>query len=306
MSNDEKRPPRGSLTITPPGPLAHPGGASAARPGSRKELELRLLINSRCPIISVETTEEDRFVALLRDVATEIGVPLYLWSVTQGLARAGAAALYNSDLPEQALTTIATIQRRYCENDRISRRLRDLADGFRTVRRSIVLLAATIDLPKELSADAAEYQLGLPSAEDLLPGVKRVLAEANLQQGIPVALDSAALTQVARNLIGLPEEEALRIFRKCLLNRGKADAVVLEDVLEAKRTALKTDGLLETVRRDASFTDVAGLQRLREWITKRKNAWTPEGRRFGLVPPKGVLILGVQGCGKSLAARACG
>ena len=126
---------------------------------------------------------------------------------------------------------------RYCENDKISRRLRDLADGFRAARRSIVLLAATVELPKELVADAAEFQLGLPSAGELLPGVKRVLAEVNLDQGVPVALDIAALGQVARNLIGLPEEEALRIFRQCLLNRGKADAAVVDEVLEAKRTA---------------------------------------------------------------------
>jgi len=314
LSNDGKGPPRGPLTVTAPGALARAIGAPGARPGSPKELELRLLINSHCPIITVETSEEDRFVALLRWVAADIGVPLYLWSVTEGLARAGGPALYNSDQPEQALMNIATIQGdgifllkdfvRYCQNDRISRRLRDLADGFRTVRRSIVMLAATIELPKDLTADAAEFQLGLPSAEDLLPGVKRVLAEANLDQGIPVALDIASLGQVARNLVGLPEEEGLRIFRKCLLGRGKADASVLDDVLEAKRTALKTDGLLETVKRDASFEDVAGLQRLREWMAKRKNAWTPEGKRFGLVPPKGVLIMGLQGCGKSLAARA--
>jgi SpoVK/Ycf46/Vps4 family AAA+-type ATPase len=74
--------------------------------------------------------------------------------------------------------------------------------------------------------------------------------------------------------------------------------------LEAKRQALRTQGLLETLKRDTSFGDVAGLARVREWVAKRKSAWTPEGRRFGLVPPKGVLIMGVQGCGKSLAARA--
>jgi hypothetical protein len=120
--------------------------------------------------------------------------------------------------PEQALANMATIQGdtifllkdfvRYYENDKISRRLRDLADGFRTARRSIVLLAATIELPKELVADAAEFQLGLALSEELLPDAKRVLAEVNLDQGVPVALDIAALGQVPRNLIGLPKEEA--------------------------------------------------------------------------------------------------
>jgi SpoVK/Ycf46/Vps4 family AAA+-type ATPase len=79
---------------------------------------------------------------------------------------------------------------------------------------------------------------------------------------------------------------------------------LLDAVMDAKREVLKTEGLIETVRRDASFADVAGLRRLREWIGKRKSALTAEGQRFGLVPPKGVLITGVQGCGKSLAARA--
>src|SRR5260370_33490164 len=146
-------------------------GMAGGCTGGPKHLELRLLINSHCPIISVESSEEDRFAALLRCVAADIGVPLYLWSVTEGLSRAGGTALYSSDQPEQALANMATIQGdavfllkdfvRYCENDRISRRLRDLADGFRTARRSIVLLAATIELPKELAADAAEFQLGL-------------------------------------------------------------------------------------------------------------------------------------------------
>ena len=89
-----------------------------------------------------------------------------------------------------------------------------------------------------------------------------------------------------------------------MLKRGNADSGLLDDVLDAKREAMQLEGPLESVRRDASFTDVAGLKHLREWVAKRRSALTPEGRRFGLAPPKGVLISGVQGCGKSLAARA--
>jgi AAA+ superfamily predicted ATPase len=275
---------------------------------------LRLLINSRSPIITAETSEEERLTALLIEVATDLGVPLFTWSVTEGLARPGGAALYNSDQPEQALANLANIHgdgifllkdfARYCDNDRISRRLRDLADGFRTARRSIIILAASLTLPPELQADAASFQLGLPSPDELLPGVKRVFAEVAREQTLASALDGSGLNQLAKNLAGLPEEEALRVLRKCLLIRGKADAGLLDDVLEAKREALHTDGLLETVKRDSSFTDVAGLSRLRDWIDKRKSALTAEGQRFGLEPPKGVLITGVQGCGKSLAARA--
>jgi AAA+ superfamily predicted ATPase len=314
LSNDLKPTPHAPLgPIGPktavPDYATLPGGVSAA-----KRDQLCLLVNSRNPIITVETSEEQRFSALLERVAERLAIPLYNWSVTTGLARAGGAALYNSDQPEQALANIATIQgdaifllkdfARYCDNDRISRRLRDLADGFRTARRSIVLLAASLTLPSELNADAVRFQLGLPSAEELLGGVRCALTELSTSQGFTNALDAVAMGQLAKNLSGLSEEEALRTLRQCVMGRGKADAGLLDDVMEAKRQALRIEGLLEAVKRDASLNDVAGLQHLREWIAKRKSAWTPEGQQFGLVPPKGMLITGVQGCGKSLAARA--
>jgi ATP-dependent 26S proteasome regulatory subunit len=317
LSNEAKSP---LGTPIPPQPPRSSFGVAGAASGAahlklpNKHDELRLLINSRHPVITVETPEEERLEALLFDVATELGVPLYEWSVTTGLAKAHGAPLYNTDSPEQALANIALIQgdaifllkdfARYCDNDKICRRLRDLAEKFRTVRRSIVLTAAKMELPADLEADAMPFQLGLPETEDLLPGVKQVLAELNRDQRIPVVLDLAMITQLAQNLVGLPEEEALRALRMSVLARGKADAGLVDAVLETKREALKTEGLIETMRRDASFVDVAGLRHLRDWIAKRKSALTPEGQRFGLVPPKGVLITGVQGCGKSLAARA--
>ena len=314
MSNDAKAPIRPLTGGMPPnpGPAGSPG-RPVGTPRTKRD-ELALLINSRNPIVTVESAEEQRFVELLEHVALDLGIPLFVWSVTTGLARAGGAGLYNSDQPEQALTNISTVQGdgifllkdfgRYCDNDRISRRLRDLADGFRTARRSIVILAASIQLPPELAADAVDFQLGLPSVEELTGGVKATLAELNRTQGIATTLDGPSIAQLAKNLSGLAEEDALRVLRQCVLTRGRADTALLGDVLEAKRQAMHTDGLLETVKRDASFSDVAGLGRLREWIGKRKSALTPEGQKFGLVPPKGVLITGVQGCGKSLAARA--
>jgi ATP-dependent 26S proteasome regulatory subunit len=283
-------------------------------PGPNKHDELCLLVNSRHPIITIETTEEGRADQLLFDVATQLDVPLYTWSVTIGLARMKGAPMYNTETPEQALTNIDVIHgdgifvlkdfARYCDNDRVCRRLRELAEKFRGERRSIVIIAASLQLPPDLQGDAAPFQLGLPSAAELLPSVKLVMAQANVANQIAIALDAAATLQLTQNLVGLPQEEAIRTLRMCILERRRMDAGLLDAVLDAKRQSLRADGLLETVRRDASFGDVAGLKRLREWIAKRKSALTPEGQRFGLEPPKGILITGVQGCGKSLAARA--
>jgi len=296
-----------------------PGTAASTQPKPQaprqdKHDELRLLVNSRHPIITVETAEEERVEQLLLEVAAELAVPLYTWSVTAGLAKAHGAPIYNTDNPEQAVANVALIPgdaifllkdfARYCDNDRVCRRLRELAEKFRSERRSIVITAASLELPPDLRGDSVLFQLGLPTADELLPGVKAVLADMNRTQQIPLALDFPGITQLAQNLVGLPQEEAMRALRMCILARRRVDASLLDAVLDAKRDALRSDGLLGTVRRDASFADVAGLRHLRDWIAKRKSALTPEGRRFGLEPPKGILITGVQGCGKSLAARS--
>lgn len=316
MSNELKgpsnAPPLAARASLGSAPISQKASVSTAKPNQHDEL--RLLVNSRHPIITVETAEEERLAQLLLDVAMEMAVPLYEWSVTTGLAKAHAAPIYNTEQPEQGLANIPLIQGdaifllkdfgRYCDNDRICRRLRDLAEKFRTARRAIVISGASLQLPAEIESEAVPFQFGLPTAEELLPSVKNVLADMNREQRIAVTLDQAEMLQVAHNLSGLSEEEAMRALRMCILAKGRADAGLLDDVLDAKRQALRTDGLIETVRRDASFNDVAGLTRLREWINKRKSALTPDGQRFGLVPPKGILITGVQGCGKSLAARA--
>jgi hypothetical protein len=282
------------------------------KPGKRDEL--LLLINSHNPILTIETPEEERVEQTLFEVASQLNVPLFTWSVTTGLARFRGAPIYNSEAPEAALSNMAAVQgdgifllkdfSRYCDNDKVCRRLRELAEQFRTARRSIVITAGSIQLPPELSGEAAAFDLGLPSLEEIFAGVKQTLADLNRENHVSVALDLASMQQVTKNLSGLPFAEAMRTLRRCVLAQGRADASLLDAVLDAKREALRGDGLLESVRRDTSFVDIAGLLRLHEWLMKRKSALSAEGQKFGLVPPKGILITGVQGCGKSLAAKS--
>lgn len=291
-----------------------PGSPQTAGAADHRCAELILLINSCSPIIACETSEEDRLGDLIAAAAAKLGVPAYTWTVTKGLAKIGGSPVYKTDEPEQALANIAEIGgdgifllkdfARYCDNDRVSRRLRDLADKFRVARRSIILSSASLQLPPELVPETVSFTLGYPTADELLPRVRKVLADAAVSRRTPVSLDAAGLAQVARHLVGLTEQEALRILRKCLLAHGAADAGLIDAVLEAKRKAIRTEGLLEPARVACSFADVAGMKRLREWVDKRRSAFTSDGQRFGLVAPKGVLITGVQGCGKSLAARA--
>src|SRR5262245_62176838 len=214
------------------------------RPGSHaaKREDLRLLINSRHPILTIETTEEDRVEQLLLEVASDLGVPLFTWSVTMGLARFHGAPIYNSEPPETALSNIATVQgdgifllrdfARYCENDRVCRRLRELAEQFRTARRSIVITAGAIQLPPELAGESAPFELGLPGTDELFAGVKQTLADVNRENRIVSTLDLAGLQKLAANLAGLPFAEAMRTLRRCVLEQGGVTSSLLDSVLE--------------------------------------------------------------------------
>ncbi len=279
-----------------------------------KKDELRLLICSRHPILTVQTPEEERFEAFLADVALQIGVPLFTWSVTSGLAKFRGAPIYHTEDPDAALSNAGLIAgdgifllkdfARYCDNDRVCRRLRELAEKFRTERRAIVITAAAIELPADLQGDAIPFVFGLPGQEELQSAIRKTLAEICPELQIPAAVDAGLVAEAAQHLSGLSLADAVRTLRMCVLARRKLDAGLVDALLDAKRQTMKNEGLVEPVKRDTSFSDIAGLQHLRQWVAKRKSVFTPEGQKFGLVPPKGVLITGVQGCGKSLAARA--
>jgi hypothetical protein len=169
-------------------------GATAQSGQNTKRDELLLLIDSLNPIITVETTEEERLEGLVRSISVQLVVPLYTWSVTTGLAKLSGSPLYGTAEPEQALANIALIEddtifllrdfARYCDNDRISRRLRDLADKFRTARRSIVIAAAAIELPAELKGDSVPFLLGLPDASELALCVNQVLIETSREHRV--------------------------------------------------------------------------------------------------------------------------
>lgn len=291
-----------------------PAGPAAPSLSTNKRDELTLLIDSRTPIITVETSEEERLESLLVAIAVRLHVRLYSWTVTSGLQKKTGDLIYGTEQPEQALANIGLIEgdaifllkdfARYCESDRISRRLRDLADKFRTGRRAIVLAAPSIKLPAEIECESSPFDLGLPTAGELEPGVICVLKESPQGLSALESLSQPSIDQLSRNLVGLPEDEALRLLRRCILTQGASGSNLLDIVLKAKYEALRSEGLLDSVSRDVSFADIVGLKRLRQWFETRRNAFTPEGRRFGLVPPKGVLITGVQGCGKSLISRA--
>jgi SpoVK/Ycf46/Vps4 family AAA+-type ATPase len=284
-------------------------------PTRDKRDELRLLVHSHHPLIAVETTEEARVEELAREVAEELDIPFYTWSATRGLIRHGTdQPMYETEQVDKLLGNIAVMRGdgifllkdfvRYLEDPKTLRHVRELAASFREVRRSIILSAPVIRIPPELEDEVVSLHIELPDVEALQRVTQATLNELHAGHNIRSELSPAEVRQLAQNLAGLTLEEARRTLTRCVLERRCCDAQTIRDVLEAKRAALHQEGTLTYLKSDTRFEDVADLENLKEWLRKRRNALTPEGQKFGLEAPKGILIMGAQGCGKSLSAKA--
>lgn len=277
--------------------------------------ELKLLIQSRYPIVYIETWEEARAEALVVEVAEELAVPLHVWTLTSGLCRAGTRnPLYQSDSPRAALSNIASLRgdalyllkdfHRHWDDPEVVRLVRDLLDKFRQSNRSILVTAPTVSIPLELQKDVARFALGLPDVADFEEIIAPTVKEVGSGGRVDLGLDANGRRRLARNLCGLTLEEGRRVLRRCLLARRRLDEQTVTDVLMAKREELGRAGVLEFIELGERFAALGDLQNLKKWLEQRRGAFTAEAEKFGLEPPRGILILGVQGCGKSLLAKA--
>jgi ATPase family associated with various cellular activities (AAA) len=276
--------------------------------------ELALLVNSQFPIIYLDTWEERRAAEILGQVAEDLNVPLYIWTVTQGLARAGGAPIYNTQEPAQVLAQIGGIEgegmfllkdfHKYLEQDVIVRTLRDLAAKFRRARHAILICAPVVNIPVELEREVAQFSLGLPTEFELTQQAELTVKDLCEQYRVHVQFDQDQMPALGRALLGLTRSEAGRVLTESVLETSRFDSGTIDFIRQNKSKLIKGQGVLEFLEPGGGMGSVGGLAHLKAWLEKRRAAFSKEARQFGLDPPKGILILGVQGCGKSLCAQA--
>ncbi len=277
--------------------------------------DLERVLRSRTPIVALETREERRALDLLRQLRQHLPWPVWKWTLTEGLT---------------SLAFDFALEGRHTEPDAILRHLRDeaspgvyvlvdfhpflgdpvnvrllkdIALRYDTNPRTVVLLSHDIALPAELDNHAVTVRLSLPDRET----VRRIVVEEARRwkqehPGRKVAADREALELLVNNLTGLTAAEVRRLAHQAIFDDGVIDAGDLPRVMQAKYDLLNQDGVLHYEFETERFADIGGFRRLREWLERRRSAF--HDPRPGLDTPKGILLLGVQGCGKSLAARA--
>ncbi len=282
--------------------------------GEDARKELTLLVNSQYPIIYLETWEEGRATEILERVAEDLRIPLYVWAVTVGLARAGGASIYNTQEPAQVLAQIGGLPgdglfvlkdfHKYLEQDVIVRKVRDLTLQFRRACRAIIVLSPEVRIPIELEKDIARFSLGLPDESDLNQIVATELQNLVGKYRIKNELTHDQVPNLVRALGGLTRKEARRVLTQAILENSRLELGTIDKVHEAKAKLIKDQGVLEFLKVDTGLASVGGLAHLKVWLEQRRSAFSVEAARAGLDPPKGILLLGVQGCGKSLCAKA--
>jgi hypothetical protein len=277
------------------------------------------LITARHPCLAVSTFEEGYALGLLRQIAVERGWDLWLWSITRGVSDGlladsppvlntehPAAALYHfaKQQPHRPAIFVTTDLADHLKDGRTLRLLREAVERFERTGSTLVLIDHMEELPPVIGALATRVEIGFPEEPELESIVKETLRGVNQETKIEVQLSRRELQTIVRNLRGLSRRQARQVVLDSVCDDRRFDASDLEIVLARKRRVVGSTGPLEFVQAPVSLDEVGGLKRLKHWLAQRRDCLTDEAAAFGISPPRGVLMLGVQGAGKSLSAKA--
>lgn len=284
--------------------------------------QIELLIRARYPILYVVSWEETRVRDQVAEVAKRRNKRLFEWSATMGITPAGTPIQSQKgrnpatrdplvaldqviDQVEPALFLLHDFHPFLQKNNyAVIRRLKEIAIHLKNSYKTILIVSPILEVPPELEKEITVLDFPLPCAEELSTLLDRIVEEVKDNQKVAIDLDPDGREQLLKAALGLTLTEAENVFAKIIVGDGRLDASDVPQVFSEKKQILRKTGLLEYYESQEQFGAIGGLDCLKEWLGKRQAALTDRARAFGLPPPKGILLLGVQGCGKSLCAKA--
>ncbi|MBF2077718.1 MAG: AAA family ATPase [Synechococcales cyanobacterium T60_A2020_003] len=280
--------------------------------------ELSVLIKAQYPLIYLVTSEEERTeqaIAALAQAKPQRRV--FVWTVTHGIVEYGqprGTTQHNTVSPEAAIEWVVRQKESgiyifkdlhpFVDSPAVTRWLRDAIHSFKEAQRkeiykAIVLMSPVQQVPIELEKEVTVLDYPLPDMSEL----NQVLMEHLEQVRSTRRLSTDAREKLLKAALGLTRDEADRVYRKAQVTAGRLTEAEVDVVLSEKRQLIRRNGILEFIEEDETLDSVGGLEELKRWLRQRSNAFTERAREYGLPQPKGMLILGVPGCGKSLIAK---
>lgn len=273
--------------------------------------ELSILIQAQYPLIYLVTSEEERAEQAIAAIAqSKPQRRVFVWTVTHGIVEYGQprnVTQHNTVSPEAAIEWV-TRQREpglFVFKDLhpfysapVIRWLRDAIASFKGTQKTIILMSPVQEIPIELEKEVAVLDFPMPSMAEL----NQVLSN-QLEQSRGRRITTEAREKLLKAALGLTRDEAEKVYRKAQVTAGRLTEEEVGVVLSEKKQLIRRNGILEYIEEDETIDSVGGLEELKRWLKQRSNAFTERAREYGLPQPKGMLILGVPGCGKSLIAK---
>ena len=277
--------------------------------------EVETLIRARYPIIFLVSWEEYRIEQDLAELAGEHKRPMYVWTSTNGLIpHGGRMASQGTTDPKVALAKVAESQESalflfkdfhsFLRDPSVVRKVRDVVDALHRGYKSLLFISPTLELPVEIEKDTAVIIYAPPGPEEITKQLDEVVESVGKSPNAAqfnVQLSAEEREAIIRAAQGLTAGEINTVLSRSLVERRRFD---VGGILAEKEQIIRKSGILEYFRSDQAVTDIGGLDILKSWLHKRLGAFGDRARQFGLPQPKGLLLLGVQGCGKSLTAKA--
>jgi len=286
------------------------------------QTEIETLIRARYPILYIISSEEMRVQQLVSDIAKKRQKKLFEWSYSTGIVPAGTSIQSQKNRNPSTKDPLAALDQVIEQvepaififkdfhpfltksNFAVTRKLKEIALHLKNSFKTIVLVSPVLEIPTELEKEITVLNHPLPSREDLSALLDKIIADVKQFKQVKIELDDAGRERLLQAALGLTLGEAENVFAKIIVKDERLSGDDVNEVFAEKQQIIRKSGLLEYYATNESFTNVGGMSVLKEWLDKRAIAFTAEARAFGLPAPKGILMLGVQGCGKSLCAKA--
>lgn len=276
--------------------------------------QIDLLIRSGYPLLYIVSYEEKRVETALKKICEVRNLNLFIWTIADGIFDSEGYQIHRASEPIEALGQIQKNKEpavwlmkdfhRYLNDAVTVRFLRNIILRSRKLQRTIVLLAPSLSLPTELEKDTTVVEFPLPTYEEVEALLEAFIERYRKEPAVRIALSEDAKRRIIRSSLGLTFNEIENIFYQALLTEHSLDDADVEVVLKTKKEVVRRSGILEYREPSETLNDTGGLYELKRWLLKRRNAFSEEARSFGLPYPKGVMLVGLQGCGKSLCAKA--